>query len=143
MKNRHIPGLRHPDVQLNGNFYLEELKLLAVIAHLRHTSSATRLDASNRLIEKSRRTIFETELSLTKMTTSSCHVRNGLFSTTVAAPLLTAEAWFLGRRDRKLGFNSDWQGYSENFEGFRTPTWPPNMRVRRLTLPRRAFRWSV
>ena len=47
-------------------FLPRRTQLLAVIGDLRHTSSATRLDASNRLIEKSRRTIFETELSLTK-----------------------------------------------------------------------------
>ena len=43
----------------------KRVQLLAIIADLRHKSSARRLDASNRLIEKSRRTIFETELRLT------------------------------------------------------------------------------
>ena len=41
-------------------------QLLASIAHLRTTSSSKKLDHSKRLIEKSRRIIFETELSLTR-----------------------------------------------------------------------------
>jgi len=40
--------------------------LLASIALLRERSSSKKLDHSKRLIEKSRRIIFETELSLTK-----------------------------------------------------------------------------
>jgi len=40
--------------------------LLASIALLREKSSSKKLDHSERLIEKSRRIIFETELSLTK-----------------------------------------------------------------------------
>jgi hypothetical protein len=47
-------------------FLPRRTQLLAIIAHLRHNSSTTRIDASNRLIEKSRRTIFETEVRLTK-----------------------------------------------------------------------------
>ena len=39
---------------------------LASIALLREKSSSKKLDDSERLIEKSRRIIFETELSLTK-----------------------------------------------------------------------------
>ena len=41
-------------------------QLLASITHLRARSSSKKLDDSKRLIEKSRRIIFETELSLTK-----------------------------------------------------------------------------
>ena len=40
--------------------------LLASIALLREKSSSKKLDDSERLIEKSRRIIFETELSLTR-----------------------------------------------------------------------------
>ena len=44
----------------------------------------------------------------------------------------------------KLRFNSDWQGYSEIFEGYRsTDVARRTGRVRRLPLPRRALHWSV
>ena len=67
-------GNEHPHTELprtevktpQREFLPRRTQLLAVIAHLRRKSSATRLAASNRLIEKSRRTILETEIRLTK-----------------------------------------------------------------------------
>ena len=61
--------LPHTEVRiLQQEFLPRRTQLLATIAHLRHKSSAMRLDASNRLIEKSRQMISKTELNITKVT---------------------------------------------------------------------------
>jgi hypothetical protein len=47
-------------------YFRRPSQLLASIKDLRKTSAAEKLEYSQRLIDKSRRMIFETELTLTK-----------------------------------------------------------------------------
>jgi hypothetical protein len=65
----------------------------------------------------------------------------------VVANFLNERRWLRHRLPAagtwKLRFNSDWQGYSEDFEGHRRQRGHRTGRVRRLTLPRHVFYWSL